>query len=118
MVGADLPPLDPWFKGRVLMLGDAAHATSPYAGMGACSAIADADCLAKLFSETDDWSHVFQAFQDERKPAADAIVKDSRKSLNLSTGRSLLKNWIRDWGLEHIPEKQMHQVVEDMVTGQ
>ena len=118
VVGADLPPLDPWFKGRVLMLGDAAHATSPYAGMGACSAIADADCLAKLFSETDDWSHVFQAFQDERKPAADAIVKDSRKSLNLSTGRSLLKNWIRDWGLEHIPEKQMHQVVEDMVTGQ
>lgn len=117
VIGADLPPLDPWFKGRILMLGDAAHATSPYAGMGACSAIADADCLAGLMAEGDEWSRVFQAFQDARKPAADAIVRDSRKSLDLSTGRSRLKNWFRDWGLEHIPEKKMHDIVTGMVTG-
>lgn len=118
VIGADLPPLDPWFKKRVLMLGDAAHATSPYAGMGACSAIADAACLANLISDLDDWQKICEAFQEARKPAADAIVKDSRKSLNLSTGRSLLKNWFRDWSLEHIPENKMHEIVAGMVTGQ
>ena len=117
VMAADLPPLDPWFKGRVLMLGDAAHATSPYAGMGACSAIADADCLAELISASEDWQEIFESFQRARKPAADTIVKDSRKSLDLSTGRSRLKNWFRDWGLEHIPDKKMHQIVEEMVTG-
>ena len=44
----DLLALSPWYRDRVLMIGDAAHATSPYAGMGACSAIADAALLADL----------------------------------------------------------------------
>lgn len=31
----DLLALSSWYRDRVLMIGDAAHATSPYAGMGA-----------------------------------------------------------------------------------
>ena len=113
----DLLALTPWYKDRILLIGDAAHATSPYAGMGACAAIADAHFLAQLLASDQSIESVFQQFQDVRKPIADAIIKESRHGLEMSSGRSRLKNWIRDWGLTHIPEKQLHQVVADMVNG-
>ncbi|KAF2625466.1 monooxygenase [Macroventuria anomochaeta] len=37
-------------KGRVLLVGDAAHLTNPYAGLGLASGIADADSLAPILS--------------------------------------------------------------------
>lgn len=43
---------DPWFKGRVLLIGDAAHATTPHLGQGAGMAIEDALVLSEeLFGE-------------------------------------------------------------------
>lgn len=45
---------DPWFKGRVILIGDAAHATTPHLGQGAGMAIEDALVLAEeLFGEGD-----------------------------------------------------------------
>lgn len=42
----------PWFKGRVLLIGDAAHATTPHLGQGAGMAIEDAWVLSEeLFGE-------------------------------------------------------------------
>lgn len=117
VIGGDLLALKPWFKGRVLILGDAAHATSPYAGMGACSAIADARNLAELTNQCSDIPELFQTFQDDRKPITDKIIKHSRDSLDLSSGRSRIKNWIRDLKLQHIPDKQMHKIVGEMVNG-
>lgn len=37
---------EPWFKGRVLLIGDAAHATTPHLGQGAGMAIEDALVLS------------------------------------------------------------------------
>ena len=113
----DLLALDPWYEGRLLLIGDAAHATSPYAGMGACAAISDAHALAQLLVQDQDIESVFKNFQSQQKPVADAIIKESRHGLDMSTCRSKFRNWIRDWGLSHIPEQKMHQIVSAMVTG-
>ncbi len=115
----DLLALDPWYEGRLLLIGDAAHTISPYAGMGACAAISDAHALAQLLvqDQDQDIESVFKNFQSQQKPAADAIVMESRHGLDMSTCRSKFRNWIRDWGLSHIPEQKMHQVVSAMVTG-
>ncbi len=113
----DLLALSPWYQGRVLLVGDAAHATSPYAGMGACTAIADAKLIADMIACCTDIPIMFQAFQDRRKPIADEVIKESRKSLSLSTSRSKLKNWLRDLVFSHIPDATMHKVVSEMVTG-
>lgn len=47
----DLPPLDTFVRGQVVLLGDAAHAMTPNMGQGACQALEDAvvlaDCVAK-----------------------------------------------------------------------
>ena len=101
----------------LLLIGDAAHATSPYAGMGACTAIADACLLADLFGRHTDVEMLFKDFQQQRKPVADAVIRESRHGLDMSTCRSRFRNWIRDWGLSHIPEHKMTQIVDEMVTG-
>ena len=117
VMGGDLLALKPWLKGRVLIMGDAAHATSPYAGMGACAAIADAGHLAELTGACTDITEMFQRFQDDRKPITDGIIEESRDSLDMSAGRSKIKNWFRDLKMQHIPDKAMHKIVGDMVNG-
>jgi FAD-dependent urate hydroxylase len=47
----DLPPLETWVDRRVALLGDAAHATTPFAAMGACMAIEDGELLGRLLGE-------------------------------------------------------------------
>jgi 2-polyprenyl-6-methoxyphenol hydroxylase-like FAD-dependent oxidoreductase len=42
----DVPPLESWHRGRVVLVGDAAHAIGPHAGQGASMAIEDAVLLA------------------------------------------------------------------------
>ena len=112
----DLLALSPWYRDRVLMIGDAAHATSPYAGMGACSAIADAALLADLIGSGRSVPAIFQDFQAVRKHAADSVIKESRRGLNLSTCGEL-KGWVRDWIFMNMPEKKLNQIMTDMVTG-
>src|SRR5579863_2832921 len=43
----DLPPLKRWGRGRVMLLGDAAHPCTPNLGLGGCMALEDALVLAK-----------------------------------------------------------------------
>ena len=112
----DLLALSPWYRDRILMIGDAAHATSPYAGMGACSAIADAAFLADLIGAGRSIPAIFQDFQAVRKHAADSVIKESRRGLDLSTCGDL-KGWVRDWMFRNMPEKKWNQIMTDMVTG-
>ena len=69
----DRKPLKQWSKGRVTLLGDAAHPTSPYAAYGAGMSIEDGYFLARELSQVDvsDGSAVrsaLQAYEDRRKP--------------------------------------------------
>jgi 2-polyprenyl-6-methoxyphenol hydroxylase-like FAD-dependent oxidoreductase len=45
----DRDPISKWVDGRVLLLGDAAHAMLQYMAQGACQALEDAMCLSKEF---------------------------------------------------------------------
>lgn len=69
-----LPDLPSWSSngGRIILLGDAAHAFAPFAGQGSCMAIEDAAVLADLLAEagSDKWSPKALAslFEQVRKP--------------------------------------------------
>lgn len=67
-------PLVPFVQGRVVLLGDAAHAMTPNMGRGACSAIEDAGALARVLRESRDLA----AYDAERRPATTKLVKRSR----------------------------------------
>ncbi len=83
----------------------------------ACTAIADACLLAEMLDQSNNVEDVFIEFQKQRKPVADAVIEDSRHGLDMSTCRSRFRNWIRDWGLSHIPDHKMKEIVDAMVTG-
>lgn len=76
----DLPPLTKFAFGNILLLGDAAHATTPNMGQGACMAIEDAAVLARCMEETRSIPEAFVHFEKKRIARTTAIV---RKSWNI-----------------------------------
>jgi 2-polyprenyl-6-methoxyphenol hydroxylase-like FAD-dependent oxidoreductase len=67
----------PWHKGRVLLIGDAAHATTPHVGYGAGMAIEDAVVLGELAAEMGDVEALFTAFTARRYERCKAILEGS-----------------------------------------
>jgi 2-polyprenyl-6-methoxyphenol hydroxylase-like FAD-dependent oxidoreductase len=68
---------NPWFSGRVLLIGDAAHATTPHVGYGAGLAIEDAVALGELAAETADPAVLFLRFMARRFERCKTILQGS-----------------------------------------
>jgi kynurenine 3-monooxygenase len=65
----------PWqVAGRVLLLGDAAHAIVPFHGQGMNAAFEDCVVLDALVARAADWPAVFAQFEQSRRPNAAAIA--------------------------------------------
>jgi len=70
--------LDHWRIGRVLVIGDAAHASSPMMGQGGCMAMEDAIVLAEILHSTPDVSAAIDMFIRRRRPRVDWVQQQSR----------------------------------------
>jgi 2-polyprenyl-6-methoxyphenol hydroxylase-like FAD-dependent oxidoreductase len=81
-----------WSNGRIVLIGDAAHATAPVWAQGAALAIEDAIVLANLLATTDDWSTVGQAFERLRR----ARVTHVQKMTDQMSRIARLPIWLRD----------------------
>jgi 2-polyprenyl-6-methoxyphenol hydroxylase-like FAD-dependent oxidoreductase len=76
----DILELPAWHKGRVVVIGDAAHAVSPNAGQGASMALEDAMYLAKVLrDEQGDHELAFELCERERKPRVERVVAEGRR---------------------------------------
>jgi salicylate hydroxylase len=63
----DRPPIKEWSRGRITLLGDAAHPMLQYLAQGACMSIEDAVCLADRVVEAEgDYAAAFRAYQQAR----------------------------------------------------
>jgi 2-polyprenyl-6-methoxyphenol hydroxylase-like FAD-dependent oxidoreductase len=104
----DIQSLPTWHRGRITLIGDAAHAVSPNAGQGASLALEDAIYLARLFRDTPgDFDGIFQRFERDRKSRVEKIVAEGRRRASdkeiVSPLRSKLREvlmmfFIRVWG--------------------
>jgi 2-polyprenyl-6-methoxyphenol hydroxylase-like FAD-dependent oxidoreductase len=92
----DVAPLPAWSRGRTLLIGDAAHATSPHAGQGASIALEDAYRLAVALTAEDEIATAFQNFERERRPRAEKLVALARRNGNNKREFSRTGAWIRD----------------------
>jgi 2-polyprenyl-6-methoxyphenol hydroxylase-like FAD-dependent oxidoreductase len=68
---------DPWFKGRVLLIGDAAHSTTPHLGQGAGMAIEDAVVLGEELMRSGTLDDQLTCFMQRRFPRCEYIVRAS-----------------------------------------
>lgn len=64
----------PWYKGRVLLIGDAVHGTIPQLGQGASLAIEDAVVLGELVGTETDIPTAFETFMNRRFDRCKMIV--------------------------------------------
>jgi 2-polyprenyl-6-methoxyphenol hydroxylase-like FAD-dependent oxidoreductase len=67
-----------WHRGRVILIGDAAHATPPHLASGAGIAIEDAIVLARCLREHDQLGHAFDEFMARRYERCRTVVENSR----------------------------------------
>jgi FAD-dependent urate hydroxylase len=70
--------LSEWRRGRVLLIGDAAHASSPMMGQGGCMAIEDAAVLAELLETSTTVDAALDAFSPRRRPRVDWVQAQSQ----------------------------------------
>jgi 2-polyprenyl-6-methoxyphenol hydroxylase-like FAD-dependent oxidoreductase len=92
----DVATLPTWSRKRTLLIGDAAHATSPHAGQGASLALEDAMRLGRLMRDGQEPGLTFQNFEHERRPRAEKIVAVARRNGNSKREFSATGAWIRD----------------------
>jgi 2-polyprenyl-6-methoxyphenol hydroxylase-like FAD-dependent oxidoreductase len=67
----------PWHRGRVVLIGDAAHATTPHLASGAGIAVEDAVVLVEELEKTPDVLHAFERFTDRRFERCRTVVESS-----------------------------------------
>ncbi|MDM5327622.1 FAD-dependent monooxygenase [Neobacillus sp. CF12] len=72
----------PWHRERVLLIGDAAHATVPHLAQGAAMAIEDALVLAELLQSDNPVSDILDEFMDRRFERCKFVVDNSNTLVN------------------------------------
>ncbi len=90
----DFEPMKNWTDGRVVLLGDAAHATTPNLGQGACQAIEDAYFIAQAMHENTAVATAFKVFQSKRIQKATYITNTSWQFAQLVNTSGWLKKLI------------------------
>ncbi|MEX8057310.1 FAD-dependent urate hydroxylase HpxO [Microbacterium sp. 16-032] len=78
----DIDPFDTWVRGRVAILGDAAHNTAPDIGQGACSALEDSFALGIVFATStlgvEDSLKRYERIRTER--AGDLVLRARKRA--------------------------------------
>ncbi|MBL8643583.1 MAG: FAD-dependent monooxygenase [Rhodospirillaceae bacterium] len=75
----DRDPLPEWRKGRVTLLGDAAHPMLPFLGMGAAMAIEDGAVLGRAFEAAATVDEALTRYEAARKERTTMVLLNSRK---------------------------------------
>lgn len=82
-----------WHKGHVMLIGDAAHGTTPHLGQGAGMAIEDSLVLAEELDRSDSVADAFAAFQERRYERCKYIVDSSVAICMGQIGKGPLVNY-------------------------
>jgi 2-polyprenyl-6-methoxyphenol hydroxylase-like FAD-dependent oxidoreductase len=110
----DLKPIATWQDRNICLVGDAAHATTPNLGQGACQAIEDAYVLGNLIQEGVAIGTIFEKYESLRRKKAHRIVSTSWQIGKISQIENDFGIWLRNLLLRSLPDaankKQMDMI--------
>ncbi|ADY25640.1 FAD-dependent pyridine nucleotide-disulfide oxidoreductase [Deinococcus proteolyticus MRP] len=99
----DISPLPEWWSRRTVLIGDAAHATSPNLGQGAAQALADAEALATWLVTAPDRLTALESYQQQREGTANAATATARAFGEMGQARGVMR-FARNLALSINPE--------------
>src|SRR5262249_45679107 len=100
----DIDPLPRWTDGRAALLGDAAHATTPNLGQGACQAIEDAVVLGKCLRADSNVVTALREYEARRIKRANMVVMRSRQIGVVGQWENPLACTLRDTAMRLMPQ--------------
>jgi 2-polyprenyl-6-methoxyphenol hydroxylase-like FAD-dependent oxidoreductase len=99
----DRPPIASWSRGRVTLIGDAAHPTTPNLGQGGCMAIEDAVTLAHCLATNDSHEAAFAAYERLRVARTSRIVEASWKFGRIAQLEGAVSTTLRNFAMRLTP---------------
>lgn len=112
----DFSPVKKFAFNRVLLLGDAAHATTPNMGQGACQAIEGAIVLGKTLARIADPKLAFQAFEQLRLPRTAQIVNRSWALGKIAQLHNPYLAKLRNSVMRLVPQQVNEKQVKDLLA--
>ncbi|MFN3874022.1 MAG: FAD-dependent monooxygenase [Ignavibacterium sp.] len=100
----DIKPLSRFAFDKVLLIGDAAHATTPNLGQGACQAIEDVMVLHQEIASGKNFPSAFKSFERRRLEKTKFIINTSRKLGAFGQLENKLLIGLRNIAFKLIPE--------------
>jgi len=102
---ADRDPIRHWHRGRVTLVGDAAHPTLQSMAQGACMAIEDGVCLAALIDLADgDFERAFAQYEAERYVRTARLQLESRYMWDIYHAEDIARDVVRQTFAERTEE--------------
>lgn len=106
----DLDPLPHLVRGRVALLGDAAHASTPTLGQGGCQAMEDAEILTRYLITTNmGVEYALKRYEEERSSRTEQLVLKARKRADTIYGKdtAITQQWYK-----HLEQEPAREVIE------
>ena len=111
----DRPPVTRWSRGRVTLLGDAAHPMTPNLGQGGCQAIEDAVVLSECLASGDAVESSLTTYEQRRRERANQVVSQSWRLGRMAQLESPIGRFMRDTLFRLMPESLAARGVRDLV---
>jgi FAD-dependent urate hydroxylase len=114
----DLDPLEKLSRGRVVLVGDAGHATTPTLGQGGCQAMEDAEILCRYLVTTNiSVEDALQRYESARKERTARLVLKARQRADTIYGKemTLTQEWYES--LKEEEEEDVTNAIAKIILG-
>jgi 2-polyprenyl-6-methoxyphenol hydroxylase-like FAD-dependent oxidoreductase len=108
----DRPSTQNWGRGRMTLLGDAIHPTTPDLGQGGCLAIEDAFVLARCFEKYGATEQALREYEQCRYKRTAALIKYSRSYGSIGQWENVWARTLRRTVLSLAPEALAHRLMQ------